>query len=552
MSVVLGDALFAAILPIISFRSCFQGAFLNRHTHFSRRGHVYLVGAGPGDPGLITVNGVRALQKADVVLYDHLANPDLLALAPRDAERIDVGKERGHPRLSQKDIETILLERASRGLTVVRLKGGDPFVFGRGGEEGSALEKAGIPYTAIPGVSSAIAVPAYAGIPVSHRATNSRIVILTGHDDPDTMDDKTLDSLSLPNQTLVILMGVEYFRKLAAKLIRHGLAPSTPSVMIRWGTTAGQETREGTLETMDRILTEHPIRPPATIVIGPVAGKEYRLDWFAHRPLHGKRILLTREIEKNEGLSRRLAELGAEVLQCPAIEIGPPDDWAGCDAALNSLSSYSWILFLSPNGVRGLLGRLRKIGGDIRSLSGPRIFAMGPATVQALESYGIVPDAQPIESHGTAVLEFFRSQPIQGQEFLVVRGDRGENLIPGGLTSLGARATTVRCYKNGLPAVPAYLKERIALHLEEETLNLLVFYSPSAYDNVMHLFPEQRDKIRETPSLAIGPTTEHRLRKDGNRIVLVPKEPTDASVVQAILEHDASPSTPKNQDEEDR
>ncbi len=524
---------------------------MNRQTNFPRGGHVYLVGAGPGDPGLITVNGVRALQRADVVLYDHLANPDLLALAPREAERIDVGKERGHPRLSQKDIETILLDRAARGMAVVRLKGGDPFVFGRGGEEGSALEKAGIPYTVIPGVSSAIAVPAYAGIPVSHRATNSRIVILTGHDNPDTMDDKTLDSLSLPNQTLVILMGVEYFRKLAGQLIRHGLAPSTPSVMIRWGTTAGQETREGTLETMERVLAEHPVRPPATIVIGPVAGKEYRLNWFAHRPLIGKRILLTRESEKNEALSRHLSELGAEVLQCPAIEIGPPDVWDGCDAALNSLESYSWILFLSPNGVRGFLGRLRKIGGDIRSLSGSGIFAMGPATVQALEAYGIVPDAQPLESHGSSVLEFFRSQPVQGQEILVVRGDRGENLIPGGLKSMGALATTVQCYKNSLPEVPVYLKDRITLHLEEETLDLLVFYSPSAYDSFMHLFPEQEEKIRKIPCLAIGPTTEHKLRKDGNRIVLVPKEPTDASVVQAILEHDPSPSTPKTQDEED-
>jgi uroporphyrinogen III methyltransferase/synthase len=526
---------------------------LNGQTQANRRGHVYLVGAGPGDPGLITVNGVRALQSADVVLYDHLANADLLGLAPKNAERIDVGKERGHPRLSQSDIEEILIDRASLGRSVVRLKGGDPFVFGRGGEEGAALEKAGIPYTVVPGVSSAIAVPAYAGIPVSHRSTNSRIVILTGHDDPDTMEGRTLDALALPDQTLVILMGVEYFRKLSAKLVRHGLPASTPCVMIRWGTTAGQDIREGTVGTMERILAENPIRPPATIVIGRVAGKEFRLNWLSVRPLNGRRILLTRELDKNENLSRMLMDLGAEVIQCPSIEIGPPDDWTGCDAALKALPGYSWILFLSPNGVRSFFGRLSEIGGDVRSLSGPRIFAMGPATVQALASRGIVPDAQPLESHGTAVLEFFRSQRISGQEILVVRGDRGENLIPGGLNAMGARATTVRCYTNALPTIPAYLKDRIGLHLNERTLDLLVFYSPSAYDNFVQIFAEQKDHIRDTPCLAIGPTTEHRLKTEGIRFVKVPKDPTDPSVAQAILEIDAWPApAPPTHDEEHR
>ncbi|MHB1285921.1 MAG: uroporphyrinogen-III C-methyltransferase [Leptospirales bacterium] len=500
-------------------------------------GHVYLVGAGPGDPGLITVRGKQVLQKADVVLYDHLANPELLAFAPGKAERIDVGKERGHPKLSQHEIENILLERASRGLTVIRLKGGDPFVFGRGGEEGMTLQKAGIPFTVIPGVTSVTAAPAYAGIPVSHRDTNSRIVIMTGHDDPDSLDSLALDALTLPNQTLVILMGVEYFRKLARKLLSHKMAPETPVMMVRWGTTASQETREGTLGTMEEILSRQPIRPPALVVVGKVAGSEYRLNWQDNLPLFRKRILLTRETGTQDSLSETLTSEGAEVIHCPAIEIGPPESYSEIDRALESLLEYGWILFLSPNGVRYFMRRLADTGKDLRTLSSNRIFAMGPATHRALSEFGINPDGEPLESHGNGVLEFFRSQPVQNEPVLLIRGDRGDRLIPDGLREMGRAVTTVRCYVNRVPTLPDYLRDRITMHLEEKSLDLLVYYSPSAFENLVSLFPERADDIRRIPSLAIGPTTQAALRKDGVLTVLVPKEPTEKAVEKMILDY---------------
>ncbi len=500
-------------------------------------GHVYLVGAGPGDPGLITVRGKQALQKSDVVLYDHLANPELLALAPDRAERIDVGKERGHPKLSQSEIENILIERASRGLTVVRLKGGDPFVFGRGGEEGLTLQKAGIPFTVIPGVTSVTAAPAYAGIPVSHRDTNSRIVIMTGHDDPESLDPATLDALTLGNQTLVILMGVEYFRKLSRKLLSHKMPPDTPVMMVRWGTTASQDTREGTLGTMEEILSSHPIRPPSLIVVGKVAGNQYRLNWQNNRPLFRKRILLTRETGTQDGLSEALTSAGAEVIHCPTIEILPPDNLSEVDKALESLHEYGWIVFLSPNGVRHFMRRLRDAGRDIRALASNRIFVMGPATHKAMSEFGVIPDGQPLESHGNGVLEFFHSQSVQNRKILLIRGDRGDGLIPDGLLSLGARVTTVRCYSNRIPCLPEYLRDRIAMHLEERSLDLLVFYSPSSYENLLSLFPEQADDIRHIPSLAIGPTTQAALLKDGATTVIVPGEPTESAVEETILNH---------------
>ncbi len=504
------------------------------------KGHVILVGAGPGDPGLLTLRGKKALEGADVVLYDHLAHPDLLGHAPPGAERIDVGKVRGHPRLSQREIESVLIDRASRGLSVVRLKGGDPFVFGRGGEEGQALEKAGIPYTVIPGVTSVTASPAYAGLPVSHRETNSRIVVMTGHDDPEKLSPTTLDALALPDQTLVILMGVEHFRKLVPRLLEHRMPPDTPVVAVRWGTTAFQEVREGTMHTITRILDENPVRPPATIVIGRVAGKDWRLDWQRNRPLFGKRILLTREKEAGGILKDALENLGAEVVSCPVIEIRSVTgkDESDLDNTLQNISGFGWILFLSPNGVRYFFRRMQQTRKDIRSLSGCQIFSMGPSTTRTLNEYGIHPDASPLESHANGVLEFFRSQIHHpGQRCLLVRGDRGDRAIPDGLSDLGFEVRQVTAYENRMPDLPEYLRERVAGGFENRDFHLAVFYSPSAYKNLVALLTKQAASIRETTGLAIGPTTADALRKDGVQNIIVASEPTDTAVLTAVLQH---------------
>ncbi len=500
-----------------------------------------LVGAGPGDPGLLTLRGKKALEEADVVLYDHLAHPDLLGHAPPEAERIDVGKERGHPRLSQRDIESVLIDRASRGLSVVRLKGGDPFVFGRGGEEGQALENAGIPYTVIPGVTSVTATPAYAGLPVSHRETNSRIVIMTGHDDPEKLSGPTMDALALPDQTLVILMGVEHFRKLVPRLLEHRMPPDTPVVAIQWGTTASQDIREGTIQSIIRILDEKPIRPPATIVIGRVAGRSWRLDWQKNRPLFGKRILLTREKESSASLKDALEKLGAEVVSCPTIEIRPVtgEEMEELDKTLQNISEYGWILFLSPNGVRFFFRRMKAAGKDLRSLSNCRIFSMGPSTTRTLDEYGIRPDATPLESHANGVLEFFRSQiEFSGQQqFLLVRGDRGDRAIPDGLAAMGYKVRQVTAYENRTPELPDYLRDRVSGGFENRNFHLAVFYSPSAFRNLVALLTKQAEAIRRTTGLAIGPTTADLLKKDGVTQILLASEPTDEAVLTTILRH---------------
>ncbi|MCL4461807.1 MAG: uroporphyrinogen-III C-methyltransferase [Nitrospirae bacterium] len=503
------------------------------------RGHVTLVGAGPGDPGLLTLKGKKALEEADVVLYDHLAHPDLLGHAPPGAERIDVGKERGHPRLSQREIESVLIDRASRGLSVVRLKGGDPFVFGRGGEEGQALENAGIPYTVISGVTSVTASPAYAGVPVSHRESNSRIVVMTGHDDPEKLSARTMDALALPDQTLVILMGVEHFRKFVPRLLEHKMAPDTPVIAIRWGTTAAQEVREGTIQTITQILNEQPIRPPATIVIGRVADRSLRLDWQRNRPLFGKRILLTREKEAGASLKDALETLGAEVVSCPAIEIRPSagKDEEDLDNVLRKISMFGWVLFLSPNGVRFFFRRMQQAGRDIRSLSGCQIFSMGPSTTRALNEFGIRPDASPLESHANGVLEFFRSQDDIGKPCLLVRGDRGDGAIPDGLASLKISVRQVTAYENRKPEIPDYLRERVSGGFEGREFHLAVFYSPSAFQNLVALFPKQAEAIRNTTGLSIGPTTADTLRKGGVTKILIPSEPTDRAVLTEIVRH---------------
>ncbi|KGA93926.1 Uroporphyrinogen-III methyltransferase / Uroporphyrinogen-III synthase [Leptospirillum ferriphilum] len=504
------------------------------------KGHVTLVGAGPGDPGLLTLRGKKALEEADVILYDHLAHPDLLGHASPRAERIDVGKERGHPRLSQREIEAVLIDRASRGLSVVRLKGGDPFVFGRGGEEGQALEKAGIPYTVVPGVTSVTASPAYAGLPVSHRETNSRIVVMTGHDDPEKLSGPTLDALALPDQTLVILMGVEHFRKLVPRLLEHRMPPDTPVVAIRWGTTASQEIREGTIQSMIRILEENPIRPPATIVVGRVAGKPWRLEWQKNRPLFGKRILLTREKESGSPLKDQLEKLGAEVVSCPTIEIRPVSGTEREELVrtIQNLSEYEWLLFLSPNGVRSFFRTMKETGNDIRSLARCRIFSMGPSTTRTLEEYGIHPDATPLESYANGVLEFFRSQvPCSGQHCLLIRGDRGDRTIPDGLAAMGFKVRQITAYENKIPELPDYLRDLVSGGFENRDFHLAVFYSPSAFRNLVSLLKNQVQSIRNTTGLAIGPTTADVLQKDGVTNILLPSEPTDEAVLNTILQH---------------
>ncbi|PYI89831.1 MAG: uroporphyrinogen-III C-methyltransferase, partial [Verrucomicrobia bacterium] len=349
------------------------------------KGTVYLVGAGPGDRGLLTVRGAELLGRADVVVYDALVNPDLLRLAPRTAEIIYGGKRAKDHAMPQDELNALLVTKAREGKTVVRLKGGDPYIFGRGGEEAEALAQAKIPFEVVPGISSIVAAPNYAGIPLTHRNLCSSFTVITGHEDP-TKDNSSLDWEPLAKMpgTKVVLMGVERIRQLAASLMAQGMAADTPVAMVRWGTTGRQQSIEGTLATIADRVAEKEFAAPAVTVIGDVVRLRNKLNWFEHRPLFGQRIVVTRTREQASQLSQELLERGADVLEIPTIKVVPPDQLEPLEEAIEGLGVYDWLIFTSPNGVAAFFDYFFKKFKDIRALGMVRIAAVGPATAGKL------------------------------------------------------------------------------------------------------------------------------------------------------------------------
>ncbi|MHC4717732.1 MAG: uroporphyrinogen-III C-methyltransferase, partial [Planctomycetota bacterium] len=361
-------------------------------------GRVYLVGAGPGDPGLITVRGLEVLSEADVIVHDYLAPAELPARARPQAERIYVGKRAGKHTLSQDEINALLVDRARGGATVVRLKGGDPFVFGRGGEEALALAEAHVAFEVVPGVTAAVAAAAYAGIPVTHRGLAGGVALVTGHEAPDK-DRTDLDFQALADWpgTLAFYMGVSNLATICRELIAHGLDGDTPAAVVQWGTTPRQQTLTGTVTDLPRLAADADVKPPAIILIGHVVRLRGKLQWFERRRLFGRRIVVTRPRAQAAGLTDRLRRLGADVLELPAIRIEPPDDPKPLEDAAAEAGAFDWILFTSVNGVDAFFAALRRLGADSRALGGVGVGSIGPATTERLGRYGIRPDAQPAE-----------------------------------------------------------------------------------------------------------------------------------------------------------
>src|SRR6516162_9232715 len=329
----------------------------------SAAGKVYIVGAGPGDPELITCKGRRALELANSVLFDHLANDALVALAPAAAERLYVGKKKSVHAYPQEEVCAMMIERARRGLTVVRLKGGDPFIFGRGGEEVEALAEAGVAFEIVPGITTPLGIAAYSGIPLTYRGHSSAVAFVTGH----AVDAVDWDTVGLA-ETLVIFMGITMFGAIAHELITRGRPPDTPALAVRWATRPNQETLAGTLATLPGLIAEHAMKPPATIVIGEVVRLREKLGWFERLPLFGKRIVVTRAREQSDALASGIRALGADAIELPTIEIAPAADHAPLDCAISNLSSYDWLIFTSANGVRFFIDHLDRGAGDLRSL----------------------------------------------------------------------------------------------------------------------------------------------------------------------------------------
>jgi uroporphyrinogen III methyltransferase/synthase len=478
---------------------------------------VYLVGAGPGDPGLITVRGRELLERADVVVYDRLAHPSLVDLAPPDALRIDVGKAPGRVAMDQDGINATLVEHGRSVGCVVRLKGGDPFVFGRGGEEAEALMAAGIAFEVVPGITSAIAAPAYAGIPVTHRGLSTHVTIVTGHEDPAKgTTDTDWSALARAGGTLVILMGAGRIETIVDLLIEHGRSPDTPVAAVRWGTRTEQSTTRATLST----ITALGVESPSAIVVGAVAGLD--LAWFETRPLFGRTIVVTRAREQASDLSRRLEELGAEVIELPSIAIEPlPLDRP-------ALERYSWLVFTSANGVDGFFTRgLADHGLDARAVAGRRVAAIGPGTAAALAAHGIRADLVPERFVAESLLEAF-PPAVSGEQVLVARAEQARDVLPEGLERLGYEVEVLPVYRT----VTATPEPAQLARVQAGAVDALTFTSSSTVTNLCALVGSVPDR---PVVVSIGPITSATARDQGLRVDAEADPHTIDGLVAALL-----------------
>jgi uroporphyrinogen III methyltransferase / synthase len=503
-------------------------------------GKVYLVGAGPGDPGLITLKGFRLLQKAEVVIYDFLANPELLKHVPPEAEVIYVGKKGGDHTLSQSGINSLIIEKALTGKRVVRLKGGDPYIFGRGGEEAEELVKARIPFEVVPGITSAIAVPAYAGIPLTHRKYNTGVAFFTGHEDPtkETPDRESgtgLDQIG----TLVYLMGVKNLSIIVDQLLQQGMDPEIPAALIQWGTTARQRTVVGTLNTIQEKGNEAGVTPPAIFIVGRVIELRETLNWFEKRPLSGKRIVVTRTREQASELMDRLGDLGADCLEFPTIRIVPPSDWVELDQALRSLEGFDWIFFTSPNGVRFFFNRLEDLGMDVRMLKGVRIGVIGPATAEALARYHLRADLIPEKYQAEQLLEALAEIPLSAKKVLIPRAAQARDVLPEGLRQMGADVSVVSAYQT-LPAETE--KEALEQSLSRGEIAALTFTSSSTVIQFLALFSRQKilSLLKNVTVACIGPITAKTARENGLSVSVEAEEYTIPGLVRAIEDYYSS------------
>jgi uroporphyrinogen III methyltransferase/synthase len=496
---------------------------------------VYLVGAGPGDPKLLTLRGKECLEQADVVLYDYLANPALLSYAPERAERLYVGRRGKGKYPPQDQINRLLIERAQAGKVVVRLKGGDPFVFGRGGEEAEVLASAGIEFEVVPGVTAALAAPAYAGIPATHRTMASTVTIVTGHEDPE----KPAAVLEWPklassHGTLVFLMGMKNLSGIVANLMAEGRAATTPVAIIRWGTRTSQQTVVGTLADIEEKARAAKLEPPTVIVVGEVVKLREQLNWFEQRPLFGKRVLMTRAKEQATELAVLLAGYGAEPIEAPTIQIAAPVDWAPVDRAIDAVGTYDWVIFTSVNGVARFMMRLRARGLDARALGGRRLCCIGPRTAQELEKFGLTADAIPADYQAEGVLAMLGRQDLRNARILIPRAEVARELLPEELQSRGAHVDVVSVYRTILPNGGG---EEWRRQLADGQVHVVTFTSSSTVRNFVEMFggiDRLKPLMQRVVIACIGPITARTAEEQGLTVSIVPGENTIPALVEAI------------------
>jgi len=498
-------------------------------------GKVYLIGAGPGDPGLLTIKAKECIENADVVVYDYLASPFLLDYAKKDAQIIYVGKKGGDHTLSQDGINQLLVDKAKLGFNIARLKGGDPFVFGRGGEEAQMLLSFGVPYEVVPGVTSAIAAPAYAGIPVTHRDHTSFVSFITGHENPDKKESSMQwDVYARSNATLVFLMGVKNLENIAKNLINNGKSPDTPVALVRWGTTARQQTVTGTLETIVEKVKKAKLKSPAIIVIGHVVSLRDELAWFDKRPLFGKRIVITRARAQASSLVSKLSRLGAQCIEIPTIKIVPPEDISPLKKSIENIDNYDWLVFTSVNGVKFFFDTLFDMGKDVRSLGHLKLACIGPVTKERLQDYGIISDILPETYRAESVIKAFSNIELKNKKILLPRAKKARTILPEELTRMGAKVDEVIAYETLLDMNK---KEELINLLQDSEIDAVTFTSSSTVSNFISLFDskDSRKLLKNIITASIGPITSETARSLDIEPEIEAKEFTIQGLVDSLL-----------------
>jgi len=499
-------------------------------------GKVFLVGTGPGDIRLITVKGMECLKKADAVVYDRLVNTRLLSFARPGAELIYVGKAPDNHIMKQEEINNVLADEAKKGKVVVRLKGGDPFVFGRGGEEAQRLQEEGIPFEIVPGITSAVAVPAYAGIPVTHRDFTSTFTVITGHEDPAKEGSSiNWERLASDPGTLVFLMGVNNLPLIAKRLIANGKDSATPAALVSWGTRTKQQVVTATLGTVAEEVRRSGLTSPAVIVVGEVVQLRKQLKWYENKPLFGRRVLVTRSREQAGVLSERIEEMGGEAFEFPTIGIEPPDDYEPLDAAIKKAGSFDWIIFTSVNGVRFFFDRMRHLKVDIRSLGRARVGAIGPKTAETLEEKGIVVDMIPEKFCAESIIEELSEKLEAGQKALLPRADLARPLLVTSLKELGVEVEEVVAYRTTVAADKANVLPEM---LKDKEIDVVTFTSSSTVRNLISfLGEEERERLKDLTIACIGPVTAQTAESLGLKVDVAAADYTIDGLVEAMINY---------------
>lgn len=501
-----------------------------------KKGKVYLVGAGPGDPGLITVKAIDCLKKAEVVIYDYLANEKFLEYVPQKTEIIYVGKKGGAHTKTQEEINNLLVEKGKKQL-VVRLKGGDPFVFGRGGEEAEVLHEEGIEFEIVPGVTSAIAVPAYAGIPLSHRGYASSIAFVTGHERSGQVESRiNWSGLARGTDTQVFLMGMKNLPNIVRSLKDEGIPGDTPAALIQWGTTNSQKTAVGNLDTIEEKAKEAQISSPVIIVFGKVIELRSKLNWFETKPLFGKTVLVTRAREQASEFKVMLENSGANCLVFPTISIVPPDSWDPLDSAISNLDEYDWLVFTSVNGVKYFFKRLFLQNKDVRALKGIQLCAIGPKTAGELKKRFLRIDYVPSEYRAEAVIRGLGEKDITGKKILLPRALVAREVLPEKLRTLGAQVDEIPAYKTVLPESPS---PEIKESLLSGEVDCITFTSSSTVRNFTRFFSAQDVKSvkRKIAIACIGPITADTAKEKGYDVDIIPGEYTLEALTEAVIDY---------------